>query len=256
MEYSELRVAAERLVILDEIKRCLKKSGANLTEHDLCTVERYLHHAVAIEFTFADRVAKRIVDEKIVLPDSRCCPLRGYMTKEIIKSDWYSELSRLARSDQMSNFVNAELNSASIIASVRWKSYTFSKVASLISREHGYSSISTFNTERMLKLVFDHESRIVYDRIVEQVNDAVVGAWSRYGRLKRQSTVADNVREVLNCSENKVTNALQLLTKLMGLGYIFRLDDGLTREFLVEAITEGVWKRVNKNSSDGDDGGQ
>ena len=256
MEYSELRVAAERLVILDEIKSCLKKSGANLTEHDLCTVERYLHHAVAIEFTFADRVAKRIVDEKIVLPDSRCCPLRGYMTKEIIKSDWYSELSRLARSDQMSNFVNAELNSASIIASVRWKSYTFSKVASLISREHGYSSISTFNTERMLKLVFDHESRIVYDRIVEQVNDAVVGAWSRYGRLKRQSTVADNVREVLNCSENKVTNALQLLTKLMGLGYIFRLDDGLTREFLVEAITEGVWKRVNKNSSDGDDGGQ
>ena len=64
MEYSELRVAAGRLVILDEIKSCLKKSGANLTEHDLCTVERYLHHAVAIELTFADRVTKRIVDEK------------------------------------------------------------------------------------------------------------------------------------------------------------------------------------------------
>ena len=79
MEYSELRVAAGRLVILDEIKSCLKKSGANLTEHDLCAVERYLHHAVAIEFTFADRAAKRIVDERIVLPDSRCCPLRGYM---------------------------------------------------------------------------------------------------------------------------------------------------------------------------------
>ena len=256
MEYSELRVAAERLVILDEIKSCLKKSGANLTEHDLCTVERYLHHAVAIEFTFADRVAKRIVDERIVLPDSRCCPLYGYMAEEIIKSDWYSELSRLARSDQMSNFVNAELNSASIIASVRWKSYTFSKVASLMSKEHGYSSTSMFNTERMLKLVFDHESRIVYDRIVESVNDAVVGAWSRYGWLKRQSTVADNVREVLNCSERKVTNALQLLTKLMGLGYIFKLDDKPTREFLVEAIAEGVWKRVNKNSSDGDDGGR
>lgn len=253
MEYSELRVAAGRLVILDEIKSCLKKSGANLTEHDLCTVERYLHHAVAIELTFADRVAKRIVDEGIVLPDSRCCPLRGYMTKEIFKSDWYSELSRLARSDQMSNFVNAELNSASIIASVRWKSYTFSKVVSLISREHGYSSISTFNTERMLKLVFDHESRIVYDRIVESVNDAVVGAWSRYRWPKRQS-IADNIREVLNCSERKATNALQLLTKLMGLGYIFKLDDKPTREFLVEAIAEGVWKRVNKNSSDGDDG--
>lgn len=245
MEYSELRVAAGRLVILDEIKSCLKKSGANLTEYDLCTVERYLHHAVAIEFTFADRVAKRIVDERIVLPDSRCCPLRGYMTKEIIKSDWYSELSRLARSDQMSNFVNAELNSASIIASVRWKSYTFSKVASLISREHGHSSISMFNIERMLKLVFDHESGIVYDRIVESVNDAVVGVWSRYGWLKRQS-IADNIRKVLNCSERKVTNALQLLTKLMGLGYIFKLDDKPTREFLVEAIAEGVWKRVNK----------
>jgi hypothetical protein len=254
MEYSELRVAAGRLVILDEIKSCLKKSGANLTEHDLCTVERYLHHAVAIEFTFADRVAKRIVDEKIVLPDSR--PLRGYMTKEIIKSDWYSELSRLARSDQMSNFVNAELNSASIIASVRWKSYTFSKVAFLISREHGYSSISTFNTERMLKLIFDHESRIVYDRIVESVNDAVVGAWSRYGWLKRQSAIADNIRMVLNCNKKKVTKALQLFTELMGLGYIVKLDDKPTREFLVEAIAEGVWKRVNKNSSDGDDGGQ
>lgn len=253
MEYSELRVAAGRLVILDEIKSCLKKSGANLTEHDLCTVERYLHHAVAIEFTFADRVAKRIVDERIVLPDSRCCPLCGYMAKEIIKSDWYSELSRLARSDQMSNFVNAELNSASIIASVRWGFYTFSKAAFLISREHGYSSISKFNTERMLKLIFDHESRIVYDRIVESVNDAVVDAWSRKGWLKKHGAVADNIREVLNCSENKVTNALQLLTKLMGLGYIFKLDDKPTREFLVEAIAEGVWKRAN-NGSKGDDG--
>lgn len=253
MEYSELRIAAGRLVILDEIKSCLKKSGANLTEHDLCTVERYLHHAVAIEFTFADRVAKRIVDERIVLPDSRCCPLRGYMTKEIIKSDWYSELSRLARSDQMLIFVNAELNSASTIASVRWKSYIFSKVAFLISREHEYSSIGMFNTERMLKLVFDHESRIVYDRIVESVNDAVVDAWSRGGWLKKHGTVADSIREVLNCSERKVTNTLQLLTKLMGLGYIFKLDDELTREFLVEAITEGVWKRV-KNSSEDNDG--
>lgn len=167
----------------------------------------------------------------------------------------YSELSRLAKSNQMSNFVNAELNSASIIASVRWKSYTFSKVASLISREHEYSSISMFNTERMLKLVFDHESRIVYDHIVESVNDAVVRAWSRYGWLKRQS-IADNIRKVLNCNERKVTKALQLLTKLMGLGYIFKLDDKPTREFLVEAIAEGVWKRVNKNSSDGDDGGR
>lgn len=252
-EYSELRIAAGRLVILDEIKSCLKKSGANLTEHDFDTVERYLHHAVAIEFTFADRVAKRIVDERIVLPDSRCCPLLGYMAKEIIKSDWYSELSRLTRSDQMLIFVNAELNSASTIASVRWKSYTFSKVASLISREHGYSSIGMFNTERMLKLVFDHESRIAYDRIVESVNDAVVGAWSRYGWLKRQSTTADNIRMVLNCNEKKVTKALQLFTELMGLGYIFKLDDELTREFLVEAITEGVWKRV-KNSSEDNDG--
>ena len=85
----------------------------------------------------------------------------------------------------------------------------FFEGAFLISREHGYSSISMFNTERMLKLVFDHESRIVYDRIVESVNDAVVGAWSRYRWSKRQS-IADNIREVLNCSERKVTNALQL----------------------------------------------
>ena len=253
MKYPELRVAAGRLVILDEIKSCLKKSDANLTEHDLSTVERYLHHAVAIEFTFADRVAKRIVDERIVLPDSRCCPLRGYMAKEIIKSDWYSELLRLARGDQMLNFVNAELNSASIIASVRWKSHIFSKVASLISREHGYSPISMLNAERMLKLVFDHESRMVYDCIVESVNDAVVKAWSRYGWLKRQSTIADNIRMVLNCNEKKVTKALQLFTELMGLGYIFKLDNRLTREFLVEAITEGVWKRV-KNSSEDNDG--
>lgn len=253
MEYSALRVAAERLVILDEIKSCLKKSGANLTEYDLCTVERYLHHAVAIEFTFADRVAKRIVDERIVLPDSRCCSLRGYMTKEIIKSDWYSELSRLTRGDQMLNFVNAELNSASIIASVRWKSYTFSKVASLISREHGYSSIGMFNTERMLKLVFDHESGMVHDHIAKSVNSAVVRAWSRYGWLKRQSTTADNIRMVLNCNEKKVTKALQLFTELMGLGYIFKLDDELTREFLVEAIAEGVWKRVKNSSESNDD---
>lgn len=53
-EYSELRVAAGRLVILDEIKNCLKKSGANLTEYDLCTVERYLHHAVAPKHILAE----------------------------------------------------------------------------------------------------------------------------------------------------------------------------------------------------------
>ena len=249
MGYSELHAAADRLIIPEGIRSCLGKSATILSEHDLHQVDEYLYHAVVVGLGFADRVAKRIVDERIVLPDSRCCPLRGYMTKEIIKSDWYSELSRLARSDQMSNFVNAELNSASIITSVRWKSYTFSKVASLISGEHGYSSISTFNTERMLKLVFDHESRIVYDRITGAVNDSVVDVWSCEGWLKKQDTIADNVREVLNCSENKATNALQLLTKLMGLGYIFKLDDKPTREFLVEAIAEGVWKRVNKNSS-------
>ena len=132
------------------------------------------------------------------------------MAKEIIKSDWYSELSRLARSDQMSNFVNAELNSASIIASVRWKSYTFSKVASLISREHGYSSISMFNAERMLKLIFDHESRIVYDRIVESVNDAVVGAWSRYGWLKRQSAIADNIFGLICVGTGNGTGAYEI----------------------------------------------
>lgn len=252
-EYSELRIAAGRLVILDEIKSCLKKSGANLTEHDLCTVERYLHHAVAIELTFADQVAKRIVDERIVLPASKCLPLCGYIAREVNKSDWYSGLLRLARGDQMPNFVNAELSSASIVASVRWKSHIFSKVTSLMSKEHGYSSINMFNVEEVLKLAFDHESSMVHDRIVESVNSAVVEAWSRYGWLKRQSTIVDNIRMVLNCKEKKVAGALRRFTELMGLGYIFRLDDEPTREFLVEAITEGVWKRA-KNSSEDNDG--
>ncbi len=158
----------------------------------------------------------------------------------------------LAKSGEILNFVESELKAMTVVTAVRWRSHIFSKVMSLLVKEHGYTSISIL-AEEILKLVLDSKNDIVYDRITGAVNDAVVDVWSCEGWLKKQDTIADNIRGVLNCSENKVTNALQLSTKLMGLGYIFKLDDKLTREFLVEAITEGVWKRV-KNSSEDNDG--
>lgn len=255
MGYSELHAAADRLIIPEDIRSCLGKSATRLSEHDLHQVDEYLYHAVVVGLGFADRVAKRIVNEKMTLPGSKLRPMCYCVAKEVSESDWVSELRTLAKSGEMLNFVESELKAMTVVTAVRWRSHIFSKVMSLLVKEHGYTSISIL-AEEILKLVFSNENDIVYDRITRAVNDAVVDVWSCEGWLKKQDTIADNVREVLNCSENKVTNALQLLTKLMGLGYIFKLDDKPTREFLVEAIAEGVWKRVNKNSSDGDDGGQ
>lgn len=252
MGYSELHAAADRLIIPEDIRSCLRKSDTRLSEHDLHQVDEYLYHAVVVGLVFADRVARRIVNEKITLPGSKLRPMYYYVAKEVFESDWVSELRSLAKSGEMLNFVESELKAMTVVAAVRWHSHILSKVTSLLVKEHGYTSISIL-VEEILKPVFNGKNDIVYDRITKAVNDAVVDVWSREGWLKKQDTIADNTREVLNCSENKVTNALQLSTKLMGLGYIFKLDDKLTREFLVKAITEGVWKRV-KNSSEDNDG--
>lgn len=252
MGYSELHAAADRLIIPEDIRSCLGKSATRLSEHDLHQVDEYLYHAVVVGLGFADRVAKRIVNEKITLPGSKLRPMCYYVAKEVSESDWVSELRSLAKSGEMLNFVESELKAVTVVAAVRWRSHILSKITSLLVKEHGCTSISIL-VEEILKPVFNGENDIVYDRITKAVNDAVVDVWSCEGWLKKQDTIADNVREVLNCSENRVTNALQLSTKLMGLGYIFKLDDRLTREFLAEAITEGVWKRV-KNSSEDNDG--
>lgn len=245
MGYSELHAAADRLIIPEDIRSRLGKSATRLSEHDLHQVDEYLYHAVVVGLGFADRVAKRIVNEKMTLPGSKLRPMCYYVAKEVSESDWVSELRTLAKSGEMLNFVESELKAMTVVTAVRWRSHIFSKVMSLLVKEHGYTSISIL-AEEILELVFSSENDIVYDRITRAVNDAVVDAWSREGWLKKHGTVADNIREVLNCSERKVTNALQLSTNLMGLGYVFKLDDELTRKFLIEAIAEGVWKRVSK----------
>lgn len=256
MRYSELHAAAERLVIPEQIKSCLGKSSATLSEHDFHMVDEYLYHAVVVSLTIASQVTERMLDKKITLPGKPYRHTCHFIDDEIFESGWLSELRNLTKSAEMRDFVTIGLSGVSIVAACRWQSWILSKIAFLIVKEHGCASINIFGVEEILKLVLNHENSMVHNRISESVNDAVVDAWSREGWLKKQDTVADNIREVLNCSERKVTNALQLLTKLMGLGYIFKLDDKPTRKFLIEAIAEGVWKRVNKNSSDGDDGGQ
>lgn len=251
MGYPELHAAADRLIIPEDIRSYLRKSATRLSEHDLRQVDEYLYHAVVVGLVFADRVAKRIVNEKITLPGSKLRPMYYYVAKEVSESDWVSKLRSLAKSGEMLNFVESELKAMTVVTAVRWHSHILSKITSLLVKEHGHTSISIL-VEEILKPVFNGKNDIVYDRITKAVNDAVVDVWSREGWLKKQDTIADNVRGVLNCSENKVTNALQLSTKLMGLGYIFKLDDKPTREFLVEAITEGVWKRVKNGSEDND----
>ena len=253
MGYSELHAAADRLIIPEDVRSCLGRSDTRLSEHDLHQVDEYLYHAVVVGLVFADRVARRIVNKKITLPGSKLRPMCYYVAKEVSESDWVSELRGLAKSGEMLNFVESELKAMTVVTAVRWHSHILSKITSLLVKEHGYTSISIL-VEEILKFVFSSKNDIVCDRITKAVNDAVVDVWSCEGWLKKQDTIADNIRGVLNCSENRVTNALQLSTKLMGLGYIFKLDDELTREFLVEAIAEGVWKRVNKNSSESNDG--
>ena len=245
MGYSELHAAAERLIVPEQVKSCLGKSSALLSEHDFHTVDEYLYHAVVVNLTIANRAAKRIVNEKITITGSKLRPMCYYVAKEVSESDWVSELRTLAKSGEMLNFVESELKAMTVVAATRWRSHIFSKVMSLLVKEHGYTSISIL-AEEILKLVLNNENDIVYDRITRALNDAVVDVWSCEGWLKKQDTVADSIREVLSCSDKKVTDALQLLTELMGFGYIFKLDDEPTREFLVEAIAEGVWKRVSK----------
>ena len=66
MGYSELHAAADRLIIPEDIRSCLGKSDTRLNEHDLRQVDEYLYHAVVVGLVFADRVARRMVNEKIL----------------------------------------------------------------------------------------------------------------------------------------------------------------------------------------------